>query len=59
MLTRKKTGDTKFLAAIENWLLGRKLRKSKIVGSSIMPIMAMRKIGSDVGDEQERGKEQY
>lgn len=59
MLTRKKTGETKFLAALEIRLLGRRLRKREIVVSSIVPIMAMREIGSDIGDERERGKKQY
>ncbi|MGH7599465.1 MAG: hypothetical protein ACREOI_24180 [bacterium] len=59
MLIRKKTGDTKFPAALQNWLLGLRLRKSAIIASSIVPIMMMREIGSEISDEQERGKEQY
>ncbi|MGH7450061.1 MAG: hypothetical protein ACRENG_01815, partial [bacterium] len=59
MLTRKKTGDAKLLAALKNGWLHLRLRKSKIIVSSTVPIMLMREIGSDVGDEQERGKKQY
>jgi hypothetical protein len=35
------------------------LQKSGIIASSSVPIMAMREIGSDVGHERERGKQQY
>lgn len=57
MLICKKAGQAQLLAAIENRLPRLRLRKSGVI-VSFLPIMAMREIGSEVGDEQERGKEQ-
>lgn len=59
MLIRKETSNAKLLAALQRWLLGRRLRKSGVIVSAIVPIMMMREISGEIGDEQERGKEQY
>jgi hypothetical protein len=59
MLIRKKTGYAKLLATLKYWQLGWKRRKREISMTFILPIVAMRKIGSKVGDEQERGKQKH
>jgi hypothetical protein len=58
MLIGKKTGQAELLAAIKGWRLVGKLRKSEIAAAFALPIVPMRKIGGDVGNEQERSKKQ-
>ncbi len=58
MLIGKKTGQAKFLTAIKSWRLGWKLRKNESIVAFALPIVAMRKISGDIGNEQKSGKQQ-